>query len=109
MRYLLIDPVISGVYKVGMKWLKSKALAGLFLTLFVVGQWELIEHVYEDHPDETLCELCLAANSLDHAIHSQSAELQLEVQAQSGETIATTPYAQAHVRYYAARAPPYFL
>ena len=81
----------------------------LLAITFLVGQLGLVAHVYEEHDDEQLCEICITLKQQDHALASTAPTLQL----QSSYELQTEKQPQGvltfNIRPFSVRAPPIFL
>lgn len=81
----------------------------IFALLLLLGQWGSFDHAYHQHDSGEVCDFCLSAQALDHAI-SASTPL---VFATSFQIFQPRSH-QLHTsdnsfHYFTARAPPRFI
>lgn len=81
----------------------------IFAFILLLGQWGSFDHAYHQHDTGEVCDFCLSAQVLDHAIapaihfvFTPSFEV---FQANLTKQLS----ANSTARYYAARAPPRFI
>jgi len=85
-----------------MKRLNQIILAATLL----LSQMGMLDHVYTEHQSGELCDYCISAPSLDHAITSLvQTDFSNNVSQQHNEPTQESLFAKA-IRFYAARAPP---
>jgi len=87
-----------------------KQLHLIFLTLFLLlGQWSSLEHDYHDHESGEICDYCLNAQPLDHAV-TNSVELGISNEpTHQQDELAQEFISKSNIRYYSVRAPPRFI
>lgn len=88
--------------------MKHLHLIVLTVTL-LLSQWGTIDHVYQEHTAGEVCDFCISAKSLDHAVTSSSQSIALIKQMQRPEILAQASTSKSVTRYYAVRAPPRFI
>lgn len=81
----------------------------LLAVLFLMTQWGLVAHAYQDHDDEVVCELCLAKNQHDHVLLSSAPVLNLVQQSVQDEASQYHAFSPATLTHYSSRAPPHSL
>lgn len=84
-------------------------LLTLLAVITLLSQWGWVEHAYHDHDHNEVCEVCLNASTHDHALTTSLPSPHAEASFAISEQLSTQLLAQRPVRYYASRAPPYFL
>lgn len=85
--------------------MKSLNLLVLAITL-LLSQLGTLDHVYSEHQSGEVCDYCISAPSLDHAItNSVQTHFSNNASQQHNEQTQETLSASA-IRFYAARAPP---
>jgi len=81
----------------------------IFALILLLGQWGNIDHAYHEHDSGEVCDFCLSAQALDHAI---TPAIQCVFAPSFHQTLSqqVQGYVSANgARYYAARAPPRFI
>lgn len=87
-----------------------KRLHLIFLTLFLLlGQLGSLDHVYHEHESGEVCDYCLGAQSLDHAVTVSHTSVTPISISQSLHELTHEFFPGKTSRYYAARAPPRFI
>jgi len=87
-----------------------KRLHLIFLILVLLfSQGSSLDHIYHDHKNGEVCDYCLSAQPLDHAV-TTSIQPFLSIkkpqwQAEPAKLFIT----KSNIRYYAVRAPPRFI
>lgn len=77
----------------------------LTLTL-LLSQMGILDHVYNEHQSGEVCDYCISAPSLDHAITSSvQTDFSNNISQQHNKLTQQSLNASA-IRFYAARAPP---
>ena len=84
----------------------KRLLLSSLIVLVLFTQWGLVLHAYQAHDDELVCELCLAANSHEHALVSAVSLNLLDHTHYLNTTALQQSLIQQTSRYYPARAPP---
>ena len=84
-----------------------KRLNLIILTVtLLLSQMGMLDHVYSEHDSGEVCDYCLSAPSLDHAITSSvQTDFSNNASQQHNELTQESLSANA-IRFYAARAPP---
>ena len=87
-----------------------KLLHLIFLTLVLLfAQGSSLDHIYHDHKNGEVCDYCLSAHPLDHAVTTSIQSFlsikKLQWQAEPAKVFIT----ESNIRYYAVRAPPRFI
>ena len=81
-----------------------------FLVLsLLVGQLALIDHVYDEHDSEQLCEVCLTLNQHGNAVLSSLPGVPVQPQQQVVVTDIQQANLASPITHFSARAPPIFL
>jgi len=81
-------------------------LLSSYIVIFLLSQWGLESHAYQEHDDGSICELCLVSHSHDDVlISSSSLNLQYFTRYLI-TTVAKHPLTLQTSRYYHVRAPP---
>jgi len=79
----------------------------IILTLLVLfGQWANLEHAYHEHSHGEICEYCLSAQPLDHAVVDSANSFTLAKGANTLQTGFKESTPIFNIRYYSSRAPP---
>lgn len=87
-----------------------KRLHYIFLIFFLVlGQWGSLDHAYHDHETSEVCDYCLSAQSLDHAVTMSTLPVISTGDTQWSDEPAVELIAKYTIYYYAARASPRFI
>lgn len=85
----------------------------LYLTIFafilLLGQWGSFDHAYHQHDTGEVCDYCLSAQALDHAIVPAIQFVFTPSFEEFQPDLTKQHTSSSRVRYYAARAPPRFL
>lgn len=87
----------------------QRLLLSLLATLFLLGQLGLIAHASEEHDNDSLCELCVAAHHQNNALPTSSTQIHFDsffIYAAPSALIGITQTTKPH---FSARAPPYSL
>lgn len=87
-----------------------KRLHFIILTVtLLLSQWGSIDHAYHAHKSGEVCDYCIGAQSLDHAVISTVQSIAVVKQTPVQEEQNQTSLTKTFTRYYAARAPPRFI
>jgi len=77
--------------------------------VLLFAQGSSLDHIYHDHKNGEVCDYCLSAQPLDHAV-TTSIQLFLSIKKPQWQTEpAKVLFTESNIRYYAARAPPRFI
>jgi hypothetical protein len=84
-----------------------KRLHYIFLIFFLVlGQWGSLDHDHYDHEASEICDYCLNAQSLDHAVATSTQPVIPTGDTQCSDEPAVELIDKYTIHYYVARAPP---
>ena len=74
--------------------------------LLLLGQWGSFDHLHHAHDSGEVCDYCLQAQGLDHAVVpvTQHIAVKFSHQSQPAQVYAST--SDSPLRYYSVRAPP---
>lgn len=72
----------------------------------LLSQLGSVEHAYSEHKTGEVCDYCVSAPSLDHAISGSSSFNFSNNTSQQYSELTQTSLATKAIRFYAARAPP---
>jgi hypothetical protein len=87
-----------------------KRLHYIFLIFFLVlGQWGSLDHAYHDHETSEVCDYCLSAQPLDHAVTTFTQPVISTGDPQWHDESAIELITKYTIHHYAARAPPRFI
>jgi len=88
-------------------------MRSLFISIlavfFLFAQLDLTLHTYENHKDGQICELCVSASQLSHALHSQTAYVTLDIAFGYTDNFANSGKTHNRQYFYTPRAPPIYL
>lgn len=87
-----------------------KRLHFIILTAFLLlSQWGSIDHVYHAHKAGEVCDYCISAQSLDHAVSHAAKTVVVVKQTFIQPELTQASITQSFTPHYAARAPPRFI
>ncbi len=86
-----------------------KRLHFIILTAFLLlSQWGSIEHLYHAHKAGEVCDYCISAQSLDHAVSSTVQTVIVVKQTFIQPELTQAAITKSFTPNYAVRAPPLF-
>jgi len=88
--------------------MKRLYLISLTLVL-LLAQLGSLEHVYHEHNNSEVCDYCLSAQPLDHAVTTPVQSFLSQNNPQWYDGAVTVFITVSDIQYYAARAPPQFI
>ncbi|MFK5912921.1 MAG: hypothetical protein QM484_00985 [Woeseiaceae bacterium] len=74
--------------------------------ILLLSQWGSIDHIYHAHKSGEVCDYCISAQPLEHAVSSAVQSIAIVKETPVKEEQTQTAYAVSFTRHYAARAPP---
>lgn len=74
--------------------------------ILLLSQWGSFDHVYHEHVAGEVCDYCISAQPLEHAVTSAVQTVNLTQQTQRLEILTQESASKSVTRYYAVRAPP---
>lgn len=81
-------------------------LITLLAVITLLSQWGWVEHAYHAHDNGEVCEVCLAANALEHTINPSLPLLPSIAVFVVSEPLPQQLLAQYKFHYYSSRASP---
>lgn len=88
--------------------MKKLHLIILTVTL-LLSQWGSIDHLYHAHKAGEVCDYCISAQPLEHAVSGTAQSVVVVKEKPVLPEQSQTSSATTYTRYYAARAPPRFI
>lgn len=86
----------------------KRSFSLLLVFAFLLGQIGLIHHVYEEHADEQLCEVCVTQNQQDHGLAPSVEALILSFKHDAIFDSASLSFQNNDNALFSIRAPPVF-
>ncbi len=81
----------------------------IFAVILLFSQWGSADHVYHLHDSAEVCDYCLSAHALDHAISSVTQYVFTPSFQQFQPELLWMPVSSNDIHYYSVRAPPRFI
>lgn len=87
-----------------------KRLHFIILSAFLLfSQWGSIDHVYHVHTAGEVCDYCISAQPLGHAVSDSAKTIVVVKQTFAQPELTQAPISKSFTPGYAARAPPRYI